>query len=234
LDRQALFHAVDREAMLSASYEGVGEILDAILRLPAFANPEGITAAYPYDPEQAIALLDEAGWLVGTDGVREKDGQRLAFTLTTTSEWEPFVVDVQVLQEYWRAVGVEVELDLVEYTSLAERVAAGDYEVAHLDYYGQMTPDLTNRFACENPNNFPRYCNEEVDALLEEARVELNQERRVELYTEFQNLVLADLPILPQYFVDGYSAISPRVHNPPTMEALANNWFAAEKVWIEQ
>jgi peptide/nickel transport system substrate-binding protein len=233
--RQALAFALDREAMLLAGYEGFGEIAETVIA-PAteFANVDAVTALYPYDPEQAMALLDEAGWLMGDDGIRQKDGERLAFTVTTGIGFPAYDAFVATAAEYWRLVGVDAAINQVDWGVMYEQMVAGELDVTLYDsYIGGTTPDRMPFFGCGQPDNYSGYCNEDVDALLLEARSTFDKERRIELYTQFQNIVLTDLPILPIVYAEGYGVANPRVHNPPQMGYLSNYWFAAEKVWLE-
>jgi peptide/nickel transport system substrate-binding protein len=234
--RQALMYALDRQAMVDTSYEGVGEVVDIIMtRGSVYSNPDGITVRYSYDPDRANDLLDEAGWAMGPDGVRQKDGQRLSFTLLSSQEWEPWAIDAQVTQEYWRAVGVEVELEFVEIAALYELCPEGNYDAALFDFFPfAIAPDMSDFFACDSANNWTSYCNPEVDALLAEGSTTLDLEQRVEIYTEFQNRVLEDLPVIVLYYPNGYSAASPRVHNAGKVGNYLTMWYAAEKIWIEQ
>jgi peptide/nickel transport system substrate-binding protein len=79
--------------------------------------------------------------------------------------------------------------------------------------------------------NIVKYSNPEVDALLEEALSELDQERRVELYTEMQNLVLRDLPMAVLDFPQGLQGVNQRVHN--LYPNSVNTRFNPETWWIE-
>jgi peptide/nickel transport system substrate-binding protein len=234
--RQALMYALDRQAMTDAAYEGVGgEVANSLLvRTSAYVDPERITVEYAYDPDQAMALLDEAGWLPGDDGVREKDGQKLSFTVVAPSDWEPMINEFTVAQEQWRQIGVEAVSDLTPFETMLERVGNRDYDAVIYDFPSRLTPDVSFFYKCGAPSNVNSYCNPEVDAVLDEARVELDQDRRIELYHQFQNLVLADLPMLPLMYVNGYSATSPRVRNPPYVDTLCNYWYAVEKIWVEE
>jgi peptide/nickel transport system substrate-binding protein len=233
--RQALMHALDREAMLEVAYSGFGEVARVLVgRGTALANPDGITVHYPHDPEQAMALLDEAGWVVGDDGVREKDGQRFSFVLTGAADWEPLTDQATMVQEMWRTVGIEVELNLVPYDMLWELAPEHDFDAICMDPPTEATSDRTFLYSCAGSSNFMGYCNPEVDALLEEARIELDQEHRIALYTEFQNLVWDELPLLPTVSSNGITATNPRVHNPSNCPLLTNMWYGVNKVWLEQ
>jgi peptide/nickel transport system substrate-binding protein len=232
--RQALMYALDREAMLQVAYEGVGQVAETLLApyLP-FANPEGVTVRYGYDPDMANQLLDEAGWEARSDGIREKDGERFAFTILGEAGWQPWESQVIAAQEYWRQVGLEVTVELLPASTLSEQYAAGDYDATITFFVAAPTPDQSPNYLCDSPSNYTGYCNEEVDAILTEARSELDEARRIELYTQFQNIVLDELPILPTIFYGGYSVAAARVHNPPATEIFMNKLFAGEKIWVD-
>jgi peptide/nickel transport system substrate-binding protein len=233
--RQALLFGLDREAMAISHGEGISTIAETILAPTSpFCDAEGVTVRYPYDPERAMALLDEAGWVLGDDGVREKDGVRLSFTLMSESGWAPYNTMAEIAQENWRQIGVDVTAEIIVWATMVEMAANRDFD-AWLRYFpGGLVPDRTPQYGCESPDNLLGYCNPDLDALLEQARTTFDQEQRVELYTEFQNLVLTDLPVLPLIFPNGASAAAPRVHNPPRGNVPANYWFAVEKIWVEQ
>jgi peptide/nickel transport system substrate-binding protein len=81
--RQALYQAVDRQTLLEAVLFGHGQVAHGTLS-PAYGfDPAMITVRYDYDPEVAGGLLDEAGWVMGADGIREKDGEKFRFPLHT-------------------------------------------------------------------------------------------------------------------------------------------------------
>jgi peptide/nickel transport system substrate-binding protein len=232
--RQALILGLDREAIILGSWNGYGDVAEVILPpMSVFANPEGVTVRYPYDLEQANALLDEAGWVPGGDGIREKDGRRLSFNMIVITSWAPYSSHAIIAQEQWRQLGAELIPEFLDDAAWVDRWEQGDYDTYVAWNGGGLTPDRTDEFACGSLDNKAYYCNEEVDTLLEEARVETDLERRIELYTEFQNIILTDLPTLPIGFEQGFSVAAPRVHNSPRVDVLANPWYAVEKMWVE-
>jgi peptide/nickel transport system substrate-binding protein len=231
LVRQALYHAMDREQINLAAFEGHG-LIEPTLLPPgtSYANPEGVTVLYEYDPEKAMALLDEAGWVVGADGIREKDGQRFSFTIKNAN-WPPWVNAAAVVQEQWRRVGVEAQTEIDDNFLYED----GEWDAVVWDYpFTAVAPRTFYYYRCGDPNNYSSYCNPEVDALVDQIVVELDEARRVELMTEWQNLVLEDLPYLPLYYIVGYMATHPRVHNPMRIDILTNMRWAVNKLWIEQ
>jgi peptide/nickel transport system substrate-binding protein len=176
-----------------------------------------------------MALLDEAGWVVGADGIREKDGQRFSFTIKL-GNWPPWINAAAVVQEQWREIGVEAEVEVDDSFLYAD----GEWDAVVWDRPFGVPPSCFNAYRCDIPNNNSSYCNPEAAALVDQIMVELDEARRIELMTEWQNLVLDELPYLPLYFVVGYSATSPRVHNPTRIDFLVNMHWAVNKLWLEQ
>ncbi len=234
--RQALMFALDREALIDGLQEGYGTVAIGTMPVLSWAyNPDGIDNAYPYDPELARTMLDEAGWLEGSDGVREKDGQRLSFTMHADSANPIGAAYVVAIQEYWAQIGVEMTPQLEPFPALVERIAETfEFDTFLIGFSWGTSPDQTAMFACESYGagfNVMNYCNEDVDALLETALSETDQAKRVDLYTEYQNLLLADIPAAILSFPQSIDGYSPRVHNlyPNSINAR----FNAETWWVE-
>jgi len=236
--RQALFYALDREAMIESIRFGHGEVAVGTMPTLSWAyNPDAIEETYPYDPDKAMQLLDDAGWTVGSDGVREKDGQRLAFTMYTNAGNQVRESYLTVLQEYWAEIGVEMTPQLEPFPSLVERITETfDFEAFLLGFQWDVTPDQSAMMSCDaaggNGFNSTSYCNEEVDALLQEALNETDRDRRIELYTEYQNIVVDDLPVTIMDFPQGFSGVSARAHN--IYPSSVNARFNMQLWWVEQ
>jgi peptide/nickel transport system substrate-binding protein len=226
--RQALLYAIDREGMVETITFGVSEVAHGLVN-PRFwaANPEGVTVRYPYDPELAAQLLDEAGWLVGPDGIREKDGQRLAFPVMMNTA-EIYSNAFVILQEQWRVIGVEIEMDVVD-----DIVGAWEenQHVASFNIWGSPSLNWSSTFGCDGANNFAHYCNPELDTLMETLENERDPEQQIALLTQVQNMVLEDLPATPLYFRPSIAAYTTRVHNfhPVVLETT----FNAETWWVD-
>src|SRR5690606_469199 len=122
------------------------------------------------------------------------------------------------------------------FQELVEAIAVTfDFEAFLIGFSWSPTPDQGAMFECaayESGFNVVRYCNEEIDAILAEARSERDQERRLELYNEFQNLLMAYLPIAVLDFPRSISGINTRVHN--VFPSTINERYNAETWWVEQ
>ena len=105
--RQALNYAVNCQEIADALMGGLAKCTIDLVNPP---NQDPDLKPYPYDPDKARTLLDEAGWKMGADGIREKDGEKLAFNFDTTDG--SYLMDkevAQVLIDYWKDVGVGIK-----------------------------------------------------------------------------------------------------------------------------
>ena len=192
--RQALSYAVDRQSLVDGLLLGQGTIHNSPVH-PAFkwaVNPD--TPLYNNDPEEAKRLLEEAGWTPGEDGILEKDGQRLSFTISTIQPNYPVL-----LQEQWRRIGVEAEIELMDFGSFWGPIyLAHKHEVAALNLpYGlYLDPDYPLGGYFHSSLNRNSYSNERGDELIRLATATLDQEKRAEYYYEFQQLIAEDVPHL--------------------------------------
>jgi peptide/nickel transport system substrate-binding protein len=231
--RQALLYAADREAMIDPVTYGFGAVADSPITASWAYDPDGITARYPYDPEQAAALLDEAGWVLGDDGVRAKDGQRLSFTANYISGNAPAETLGVILQEQWRAVGIECALEGLDTAAYYDLREAFDYDLMVGEVYTEYA-GLWYHYGC-GPATYAtgvwNYCNAELDALLTEAAATADPEQHRALVTEAANLVMEDLPAVPLITKPGLMAVSTRVHN--VYPNVYDLMFNAQTWWME-
>ena len=236
--RHALLHALDREAMIEAIRFGFGQVAVGTFPVLTWAfNPDGIDESlhFPYDVDKAKSLLDEAGWTEGGDGVREKDGQTLAFTMYTNAGNTVREQYLTIMQEFWREIGVEMTPQLEPFPALVERITETfDFEAFLIGFSWSVPPDQSPMWHTDSYPlgfNIVKYSNTEVDDLLTEALSELDQDRRRELYTEFQNILLQDLPMAVLDFPQGIRGVNQRAHN--VFPNSPNRTFNVETWWVE-
>jgi peptide/nickel transport system substrate-binding protein len=237
--RQALFYALDREAMLESIYFGFAEVAVGTIPTMSWAyNPDAIELTYPYDPDLAVELLTQAGWTdTNGNGTVDKDGQELAFEMNGIAGNAVAEATLTAMQEFWAQIGVDMTPALEPFPALVERIAQTfDFEAFLVGFSWGAAVDQSTMFTCEaaggNGFNITSYCNEEVDAILAEALSEPDQERRIELYTEFQNIVSEELPETVIFFTRGINGLSNRVHN--VFPNTVNERFNAQYWWVEE
>jgi peptide/nickel transport system substrate-binding protein len=126
--RQAIEYAIDRDSLVEGVFEGLAAPEQTMVPGRLLGDAASLVQGYPYDPDQAAQLLDGAGWVPGSDGIREKDGQRLTLVLVNgfPSAQEHGSVP-EFLQDQLRDVGIEVEIAKTPDTaSYEDRLAQGE------------------------------------------------------------------------------------------------------------
>ncbi len=214
--RQAISHSVDKQTVIDALLLGKGEVGRSLITpLSWIFNPDA--PDYPYDPERAASLLDEAGWTMGDDGVRANaNGERLAFTLTVPTAWRQ---DGLAVQPFLQEAGFEVTIEEQGAGQVTGPLLVGEFEAtvnAWNNFIIDPRADLQRWFQNPRPNDSTGYVNEEVDALFVEARAALDQEVEKSLYFEIQNLVGADAPLVYLWRQQDLLVVGPRLTVPET------------------
>src|SRR5215217_1182429 len=204
--KQALYHAIDVDTILETIYYSIYPKSLTYLSPSHWAyNPDVTT--YPYDLDKANALLDEAGWVKGGDGIREKDGVKLAFTNSTTAGNTLREAAQQIIQQDWKKIGVEMKIE-----NMPAAVVWGEYTiqskfdtlmVAWNDAISS-DPDCTSRLHSKFiPResgvgaNYVQYKNPDADALMEQGASEVDREKRKQIYLQLQAILAEDLPWAP-------------------------------------
>jgi peptide/nickel transport system substrate-binding protein len=195
--RRALTHGIDRRTLVDSIWGPYARVIASPVPPDTWAwNRE--TEPLPYDPDRARALLEEAGWRDGDgDGVREKDGERFAFTLITNSGNRQREDALVLIQEQLRRVGVEVTPQAIEFNTMIEKAMGGDYDAIVTGWAIPTTFDFRYAFASEEietGNNFVGYSNPEVDRLLAEIRAAPDLQSAKPLLDRLQVTVQRDQP----------------------------------------
>lgn len=217
--RQALIYALDREAMAEGIYLGYAEVANGTQpQLSEAYSPDSMKTVYNYDVDKANALLDEAGWAAGSDGIREKDGTKLSFDIM----YGAAAINDQIAsacQDYWKAVGIEgkpssVDFDTVLMPAITESF---DYQSAMLvlDWQSPLA-DQSAMFGTEGYKsgfNFMKYSNPDYDKVNAEAVKEVDPQKRFDLFVEASNLVNDDVPVIIFWYRSARTGFSKRMVN---------------------
>lgn len=198
--RQALMHAIDRDMMMKTVWYGLAEQLTGPIpqTLPHFYTAD--VPSYAFDTAKAEALLDEAGFPKGADGMRFK--LRLIWPATG----DTYDRAGQFLRQQFRKVGVDLDLQAADVPTFIKQVYA-EYNFDISMFPASVTADPSigsQRFyhsaAIKQGTPFVNasgYKNPEMDEVLSKAAVEPDPAKRADLFKRFQQIAMADLPILP-------------------------------------
>ena len=206
--RHAVAYAIDRQDLVERIMFGRGKVGSAGGLAPNNPFLAEDLPTYEHDPEQANELLDELG-MVDTDG----DGFR---ELPDGSPFRPQLLDSnrfsantpELIKEYLREVGIDLEINILEQGAADEAAAQGNYSMALVGFGGIMgDPDgLRTRYSSDAPgSSFTKaqgYSNPEFDELAEEQQVTIDPEERRELVAQMQQIIAEDLPTLSLYVPD--------------------------------
>ena len=211
LVRRALAHAVDVPSMVRFILYGHG-LQSTGLFTPQmwFFNPD--IKPFAYDPEKARALLAEAGWKPGPDGILQKNGERFSFTLITNNGNEVRRDIATLTQDGLKQLGIEVKVELYEWAVfLKNHINKGDFDAMVLGWslgngYDQFQIWHSSQ---TNPEqlNVVGYKSEKADRLLDDIRQEYNREKIINMAGELQQTIYEDQPYLFLYVPEGTSVM---------------------------
>lgn len=235
--RQALYYALDREAIVEHVLLGSGVV--AVGTQPPLSiayAPERIRTPYGYDPAKARALLARAGWVdTDGDGIVERNGQALRFELLTLGGSPDFEQMATYLQQAWREVGVAASVQLVPFPTLVERTDTHDFEAMLFGFFWSPSGSQDYMFACaayREGFNMMRYCNPRYDAVVPQGKRAFDPQQRVDLLVEQTNIVNDDAPIATIAFHRESTGYATRLRNlRPT--GYASLW-SLPWVWVEE
>jgi peptide/nickel transport system substrate-binding protein len=170
--REAIALALDREAIAEAAQFGLA--VPNQTAIPEESVWHHDYSPYERDVEQAQSLLDEAGV------------SDLSMGLMVTDEFPETIEVAQVVAANLDEVGITVEIETEQFSVWLDRQGQGDYDAFMLGWLGNIDPYgyYHSQHTCEGVNNYQGYCDEETDALLNEASTEMDQEARKALYDE--------------------------------------------------
>jgi len=193
--RQALIYGLDRQKLIDVVYQGYGSVaIEPIAPISWAYNTDGVNP-YKFDPAQANKLLDEAGWKVGGDGIRVKDGKRLELTLLVSKKVLNDAL-IPIAKEDYQKIGVLLKPQVVDFNALMSQRKAGNYDLASFSTSTLNDPhdgvwDYYSTEATESGYNNP-----EVDKLINEGNATLDIEKRKPIYHELYKVLANDPPAI--------------------------------------
>lgn len=234
--RQALWHAIDREELLEVGWYDQGLIMNSFIPdIPQLAwvfQGRTLENPYPYDVDEANRLLDEAGYPRGTDGVR------FSLECSFHSLRPEYVQAGALIKDYLEEVGIDLDVKLVEFSAWCDKVfVQEDFEACLMTGYAAL-PDPHSSIKLHHSryyipgaqwlNNW-QYNNSKVDELFDKAVVEMDINKRGDMYYEIALEMQKDamsvwlnLPYIHYGIDDDFKGLP---QGPSGMEPMDSVWY---------
>jgi peptide/nickel transport system substrate-binding protein len=211
--RQAISHAIDRDAIIDHTLKGLAKKADGVVLAPLHWAYEGNVAKYDYDPERAKDLLDAEGF-PDPDG----SGPHMRFSLSykTSTDMESLEI-AQIIKGYLKEVGIGVEVRSFEWGTFFSDIMKGNFQMYSLRWIGVVDPDIfyylfySGSFP-PNGANRGRYRNPTLDELLTLSRRTVDRAQRKELYSRIQKILAEDTVYTSLWYRDNLVVIRERFH----------------------
>jgi len=232
--RRALTMAVDRKAIVRNVFDTLGAVALGPYTRAQFTADSTIPQI-PFDLDGAKRALDSLGWRdTNGDGVREKGGHPLAFTLLTPTSSKNRIRTAVLLQEQLKAAGVKVEIEQMEFNAFMQREVGHDFDAVmggwHLDPSpgGVRQQWGTAGAQGEDGSNYARYESPTFDAYVDSALAATDPAREKALFRRAYETILADAPAIWIYEPKPLIGVHSRLELPGRR---ADAWWAGFAQW---
>lgn len=224
--RKALVHAINREDLVKALFEGKqNPALHSVTpKDPWFTDDPNKIVVYRFSKREAEKLLDEAGWAMGQDGYRYKDGKKLSFTLMTTAGNKTRELVQVYLQNQWKQIGVEVlAKNEPARVFFGETTKKRKYD--SMIMYAWVSSPENNPKSTFSSKNIPTskngysgqnqmgWVNKNVDDILEKLDTEFDHNKRVGMIHDVLKFYTDEVPVIPLYYRSDVAVIPNQLKN---------------------
>ncbi len=199
--RQALTMGLNRDKLLETILSNKGEPMYSHIPRISWAYDSDLPK-FPYDPNKAKQLLEEAGYTKGSDGLlKDKDGKQIKLNIYTSSGNKVREGVATVAKEQFKELGIDVTIQLEQFSALVDRMnKSRDFDMVVIGWSLGPDPDSKSVWHSsqrgEGGLNVINYVNPEVDQLLDQGRTlpGCDQSKRKDIYSKFQRILAEDQP----------------------------------------
>jgi len=204
--RQAILMSLDRSAIASSDLAGLN--YDApVLNNHVFLNNQAQykdlvkETGLGMDKEKAKTMLDAAGWKVGSDGYRVKDGKTLEITFTTISGVKVSENEGQAFQSQLKDAGIKVTITPVASKDFGTTLSQHSFQAIAFTWVGTQFPypALNQFFNPKSDSDYSGYDNADVNALIAKVSTEMDQTKRDDYVLQAEKQIWTDVQIIPLY-----------------------------------
>lgn len=224
--RQAIAHAFDFEEYKRTNYKGLCEQVTGPFAFHSAAYDQGVTP-YPYDPDEALTLLEDAGWYDSDgNGIADRDGVELEFEFLMPAGNDASRNFGLKLQESLAEIGIKMDIAEMEWATFLERIKNREHDSANLAWMASLESDPEQIWHSKwgqpgrQSSNNSGLRDPEIDRLIEAGQRELDKETRMGIWHEIHRRIYEAQPYLFMYNVPrkfginknirGFQAFTPR------------------------
>lgn len=193
--RQAFAHAINKDA-ISKSLSGFPFVVHTPIS-PQFDYHDPDVRKYAYDPEMAKKLLDEAGYKPGSDGVRAKGDERMAYKISVQAGNSADETAQQVVMVNLKAVGVALTPDNKTGVAFREARYKGLYDLLYSRWITSADPAYSKFYGTDQANNGTGYSDKEMDDLLNEAEHTIDRAKLKAIFKKVQAKLADEVVTIP-------------------------------------
>lgn len=230
--RRALTMLVDRPGIIDKLMYGLPRPTECVFY---WDSPQcADLKQFPYDPPAAMKLLDEAGWKdTNNDGVRDKNGQPLHFVLMLPSASEEAARWAAKVKDDMARAGVTMDIQRVEWSSFSKRLTEHSFDACHLLWANsspyQDPSQVWHSSSVKGGSNYISFKNADADKLIEQGRVEFDDDARAALYRKFGEILHEEQPYTILYTRNDLDLLHKRVKG---AKGNLNGWDY-ETIWLD-
>jgi peptide/nickel transport system substrate-binding protein len=230
--RQAMLYAIDREAVVKAVTFGISTTAYGPLKPSIWSYTKDVEQMYPRDTAKAAGLLEQAGWVPGTDGIRVKGGRRLSTVVNVKDD--PQALDMlQIMQAGLKQIGMEMEIRPMALAASEDLARKGENGLTFMDWRGTDPDILTLQYHSKNIGgwNFSYFKDASLDNLLDNARQEMDRNNRQKMYEDAQRYIMQQAVTVPLF-----NQVEPDPSRAYVKDLSfdANTYFKLYDVWLDK
>ena len=217
--RRALGMAINKQQMIQGLLRGFGQPAHGVIP-PWSPMHTDLSAGDRFDPNAAKQILAQAGWRdTNGDGIVEKNGKPLRFTILTNSENRLRQDIAAFVQQQLKAVGADAQVRTIEFQTMLQQHKAREYDAVISGWVlDTFRVDPVPLFSCAEAQkkgsaNRTGYCNPQVDQVMERGMRASDDAAAKQEWTRFSQLIQQDQPLTTLFWIDDMAGIGRRIQN---------------------
>jgi peptide/nickel transport system substrate-binding protein len=196
--RQAIQFGMNRDELIQTALFGIYSPAEGPIAPNTVGYSKDVEGKYPYDPDKAAALLDGAGWKMGSDGWRHKGSDSLELHIITINQFKPIATTIQGLL---KPLGFNVAVDVRDGSAAVAADSNGEGTGGITGLVDSDASGVQLFYSSKNYGgfNWSRIKDSQIDTLLDDQSVELDPDKRNQILADLQSTIMDKALIYPMY-----------------------------------